>query len=41
MRGLKPGERGDVIVFRVVDGAVLIEDVYLSGKSCFHKANRL
>ena len=40
-RGLKPGERGDVIVFRVVDGAILIEEVYLSGKSCIHKGSRL
>jgi len=33
MRGLKPGERGDIVVFRVVRGAILIEDVYLSGNA--------
>jgi N-acetylglucosamine-6-phosphate deacetylase len=32
MRGLAEGERGDVVVFRINDGAIFIETVYLDGR---------
>ena len=32
MRGLKPGEHGDVVLFRMVEGQVRIEAVYLAGE---------
>ncbi len=31
LRGLKPGERGDVIVFQLVDGRIHILETYLAG----------
>jgi len=31
MRGLSPGERGDLVVFRFVDGAICLDEIYLSG----------
>jgi N-acetylglucosamine-6-phosphate deacetylase len=33
MRGLQTGERGDVVTFRVANGAIAIQDVFLAGKS--------
>jgi N-acetylglucosamine-6-phosphate deacetylase len=32
MQGLKPGERADIVAFRVVEGAIRIEAVYLAGQ---------
>jgi N-acetylglucosamine-6-phosphate deacetylase len=31
MKGLEPGERADIVMFRVIDGAVRIESVYIDG----------
>jgi N-acetylglucosamine-6-phosphate deacetylase len=31
MKGLTPGELGDVVTFHLVNGAVVIEDVFVSG----------
>jgi N-acetylglucosamine-6-phosphate deacetylase len=34
LRGLKPGERADIVRFRIVDGRIKVIDNYLSGELC-------